>query len=239
MPFAVLPAIDVTGGVLGRYTSEGPRPVPGSEPDPVAAAARFVAAGARSLHVVDMDLAFGAPAPDATAVRAIVGLPSAPSVQASGGIRTADQVATFLRAGAARVVLGSGALADERVTAAALAAAGGRAIVGIELDDGRIRSRGADPVDLDLMTTLGWLTALAVPAFLVTAVTRVGGLAGPDVDAIRRVARAGVPVLAAGGIASLEDLRAARDAGAVGAVVGRAALEGRLDLAEALAWAAA
>lgn len=238
MPFAVIPAIDVTEGVLGRYTPEGPRPVPGSDPDPVAAAARSVAAGATWLHVVDMDLAFGAPVPDTAAVRAIAALEPGPSIQASGGIRTPAEVEGFLRAGAARVVLGSGALADEVGATSALSAAGGRAIVGIELDEGRIRSRGADPVDLDLMTTLGWLTALPVPAFLVTAVARVGALSGPDVDAIRRVARAGVPVLAAGGIASLEDLRAARAAGAVGAVVGRAALDGRLDLAEAFAWAA-
>src|SRR5262245_17178827 len=191
MPFAVLPAIDVTGGVLGRYTAEGPRPVTGSDPDPVAAAARAVAAGARWLHVVDMDLAFGAREPDTAVVHAVAALEPGASVQASGGIRTAEQVDAFLRAGAARVVLGSGALGDEDAATAALAAAGGRAIVGIELDDGRIRSRGADPVDRDLMPTLGWLAALAVPAFLVTAVARVGELTGPDVDAIRRVARTG------------------------------------------------
>ena len=136
-------------------------------------------------------------------------------------------------------MLGSGALADAARPADALDAAGGRAIVGIEVDGGRIRSRGADPVDLDLMTTWGGSARSPVPGFLVTAVARVGGMAGPDTEVIRRVARSGVPVLAAGGIASLEHLRAARTAGAVGAVVGRAALEGRLDLEEAFAWAAA
>jgi phosphoribosylformimino-5-aminoimidazole carboxamide ribotide isomerase len=89
------------------------------------------------------------------------------------------------------------------------------------------------------MTTVGWLAAAGVPAFLVTATGRVGGLDGPDLRLVRRVARAGRPTLAAGGIRSLEDLRALRDAGAAGAVVGRAALEGRLDLAETLAWAVA
>ncbi|HYJ60863.1 MAG TPA: HisA/HisF-related TIM barrel protein [Actinomycetota bacterium] len=239
MAFAVIPAIDVTHGVLGRYTPDGPLPVGGSGGDPVAAAARCVAAGARWIHVVDMDLAFGAAAPDTDPVRAIAGSPEAPAVQASGGIRTAAQVGAFLTAGAARIVLGSGALVDAGAARDALEAAGGRAIVGIEVDGGRIRSRGADPIDLDLMTTVGWLSALPVPGFLVTAVARVGGMAGPDTEVIRRVARSGIPVLAAGGIASLEHLRAARTAGAVGAVVGRAALEGRLDLGEAFAWAAA
>ena len=85
------------------------------------------------------------------------------------------------------------------------------------------------------METLGWLVAGDARAFLVTAVDRVSGLDGPDVGSVRRVARAGLPVLAAGGIASVEHLRAVRAAGAAGAVLGRAALEGSLDLAAAFA----
>jgi phosphoribosylformimino-5-aminoimidazole carboxamide ribonucleotide (ProFAR) isomerase len=81
--------------------------------------------------------------------------------------------------------------------------------------------------------TLGWLVAADAPAFLVTAVARVGSSIGPDVGAVRRVVRAGRPVLAAGGVRSIGDLRDLRAAGASGAVVGRAALEGTLDLAEA------
>jgi phosphoribosylformimino-5-aminoimidazole carboxamide ribonucleotide (ProFAR) isomerase len=103
---------------------------------------------------------------------------------------------------------------------------------------GRIRSRGADPVDLDLMQTLGWLRGAGAGAFLVTAVARVGTGTGPDVELIRRVARRGVTTIAAGGVTSLDDLRALRASGAVGAVVGRAAVEGRLDLPAAFAWAA-
>jgi phosphoribosylformimino-5-aminoimidazole carboxamide ribotide isomerase len=89
------------------------------------------------------------------------------------------------------------------------------------------------------MGTLGWLALTpGVTSLLVTTVTRVGGLAGPDLDLVRRVMRRGFPVLAAGGIASIDDLQAVRDAGAAGAVVGRAALEGALELEAALAWAA-
>jgi phosphoribosylformimino-5-aminoimidazole carboxamide ribonucleotide (ProFAR) isomerase len=86
---------------------------------------------------------------------------------------------------------------------------------------------------------VGWLAGAGAPAFLVTATRRAGGLEGPDVEVVRRVARAGRPTLAAGGIRSIDDLRALREAGAAGAVVGRAALEGRLDLDAALAWAEA
>lgn len=238
MAFSVIPAIDVTGGRLGAFTPEGPRLLDPTHPGPVEAAARFVAAGARWVHVVDMDLAFGAVAPDTSVVASIAALDQAPSIQASGQLRTVSQVSAFLAAGAARVVVGSAVLGDEEAAAAAIAAAGGRAIVGLDVDEGRIRSRGAEPVDLDLMLTAGWLRGLGVPGFIVTAVARVGTSVGPDVTVIRRVARAGLPVIAAGGIATIADLRAARDAGAVGAVVGRAALDGTLDLAEALAWAA-
>ena len=104
MPFSVIPAIDVTGGRLGAFTPEGPRPLATSEPDPVVAAARFTDQGARWIHVVDMDLAFGTAEPDTGAVAAIAGLASAPSVQASGQLRRADHVRRFLGAGAARVV---------------------------------------------------------------------------------------------------------------------------------------
>ena len=85
------------------------------------------------------------------------------------------------------------------------------------------------------METLGWVVAAGASAILVTSVGRVGERAGPDLDLVRRVVRAGRPVFAAGGIASLEDLRALRAAGADGAIVGTAVLEGSLDLAAAIA----
>jgi len=120
--------------------------------------------------------------------------------------------------------------------------AGAAVVVGLEVEDGRIRARGAggnEADGLDLMSTVGWLKAAGAPAFLVTSIDRVGGLAGPDVDLVRRVARAGRPTYAAGGIRSLEDLRHLRDVGVAGAVVGTAALEGRFDVARAFAWAEA
>jgi len=113
----------------------------------------------------------------------------------------------------------------------------GEIVIGIEVADGRIRARAAD-VDLELASTLGWLSAAGAEALLVTAVDRVATIAGPDTALVRRVARAGLPFVAAGGIRSLADLEAVRAAGASGAVVGRSALEGSLDLAAALAWSA-
>jgi phosphoribosylformimino-5-aminoimidazole carboxamide ribonucleotide (ProFAR) isomerase len=232
--FEVLPALDVAGGRLVHLTPEGRIPIDAFGGDPFAAAVAMVEAGATWLHVVDMDLAFHGEARNLEIVTAIASLRA--HVQAAGGVRSEEDARALRSAGAARVVLGSAALADEELTRTLLASEGRSLVVGIEVgDDGRIRSRGRDPVDLPLMETLGWVAAAGAPAFLVTAVARVGSTIGPDVEAVRRVVRAGRPVLAAGGIRNLEDLRALRAAGAAGAVVGRAALEGNLDLDAAFA----
>lgn len=239
MPFTLLPAIDVTEGRLGVYSTEGPLPIEAFGGDPLAAAAAFSAVGATWLHVVDMDLAFTGEVRNADVIAAIAAAHPQVRLQVSGGAATTGSVDALLAAGASRVVLGSAVLDDPDATGRLLARADGRGVVGVEIVGGRIHPRGSDGIDLDLMSTLGWLALTpGVTGLLVTTVTRVGGLGGPDLDVVRRVMRRGFPVLAAGGVASLEDLAALRDAGAVGAVVGRAALEGTLDLEAALAWAA-
>jgi len=231
--FEVIPAIDVSEGHLATFTPAGPRPVESFGGSPLAAAEAAVAAGARWLHVVDMDLAFRGDARNLDVVAAIASLPVA--VQAAGGVRDADEARAFFEAGATRVVLGSAALANEPRATALLSAEGPRLVIGIEADEGRIRSRGHDPVDLPLVETLGWLVAAGASSLLVTSVARVGGRGGPDVELVKRVARAGRPVLAAGGIVSVADLHDLRAAGAAGAVIGSAALDGSLDLAAAFA----
>jgi phosphoribosylformimino-5-aminoimidazole carboxamide ribotide isomerase len=236
--FSVLPAIDLTRGGLGVLTPDGPTRLDAYGGDPLAAAEAFRDAGARWLHVVDMDRAFTGEARDIGAIRAIAQLEGV-RIQASGGVRTAAHIDELRDAGAARVVLSSAALADAAAVEEILArAVPDELVVGIEVTEGRIRSRGADTVDLDLMPTLGWLRGSGAGAFLVTAVARVGTGTGPDVELVRRVARRGSATIAAGGIASLDDLRALRESGAVGAVIGRAAVEATLDLSAAFAWAA-
>ncbi|MGZ8629669.1 MAG: 1-(5-phosphoribosyl)-5-[(5-phosphoribosylamino)methylideneamino]imidazole-4-carboxamide isomerase [Actinomycetota bacterium] len=233
MRFEVIPAIDLAAGRLALYTTRGPEPVEAFGGDPVAAARAYVAAGVRWLHVVDMDLAFQGEARNHGVLRAIgaIGV----SVQASGGIRAESDVQAALDAGARRVVLGSGALRHESSALETIGRFADDLVVGIEVEEGRIRSRGVDPVDLPLAETLGWLVAGGARAVLVTAVSRVGTLEGPDVSVVKRVMRAGRPVVAAGGVTTIDDLRALRRVGADGAVVGRAAMEGGLDLTAALA----
>jgi phosphoribosylformimino-5-aminoimidazole carboxamide ribonucleotide (ProFAR) isomerase len=231
--FEVIPAIDVSDGVLSAFTPTGPRALEAYDGNPLVAAEAAVAAGARWLHVVDMDLAFRGEARNVEIVAAIASLPVA--VQAAGGVRTADQVGVLFEAGATRVVLGSAALADEDRATTLLSAEGSRLVVGIEVDEERIRSRGPDAADLPLMETLGWVVGAGASALLVTSIARVGERTGPDLELVGRVARAGRPLFAAGGVASVADLHDLRAAGAVGAVVGRAAIEGSLDLSAAFA----
>ena len=226
--FEVIPAIDLSGGRLARLTSRGPVPVDAFGGDAVAAAEFFVGVGVPRLHVVDMDLAVGGRARNLELIRAIVGL-GAP-VQASGGASTGAELELLLGTGADRAVLSSAALVERAQVDGLAERLGGRLVIGLETDADRIRSRGRRSVDLPLDETLAWLARTAAERFVVTGLLRVGSLAGPDLDGLRSVAALGRPTLVAGGIAAPADVRALRTAGAAGAIVGRAALEGSIDL---------
>ncbi len=233
MGFDVLFSIDVAGGRLARLSGSGVEFVEAFGGDPVTAARSFVEAGARWIHVVDVDLALTGEPRNIGVLERIALLDV--RVQATGGIATMETAEAALEVGAERVVLGSAALADRATVSRLAGEMGERLVVGLEVDGDRIRPRGARGVELPLAETLDWLSTTAAARYVVTAVTRVGGLGGPDLAAIGAVCALGRPVLAAGGIASIEDLRSVADAGAAGAIVGRAALEGTLDLVAALA----
>jgi phosphoribosylformimino-5-aminoimidazole carboxamide ribonucleotide (ProFAR) isomerase len=233
VPFETIPAIDIAGGRLVRLNGGMPTPVDAFGGDPLAAARAFVEAGARWLHVVDVDLAFDGVARNRAVLTAIAQLGA--RVQASGGVQTEAQIRAALDAGADRVVLGSGALAEPAVVSGLVSQHADRMVVGIELQHGRIRSRGGTPVDLGLEETLSWLERTDVVRFLVTSVGRTGRLGGLDLAASRSIASLDRPWIVAGGIASIDDLRDVADAGAEGAVVGSAVLEGAIDLRAALA----
>lgn len=233
MSFEVIPAIDVAGGRLVRMSGGGTVPVQSHGGDPVAAAAAFVEAGARRLHVVDIDLTMSGRQANLESLRRIaaIGVP----VQASGGVTKEAEARALLSAGADRVVLGSGALVSRDATEGLVAAFGERLCLGIEATGPTIRPRGGGP-ELPLWETLVWLTEIDVRRYVFIDVGRAGELAGPDLDGIWALAtHTEKPVIASGGIRSIEDLTAvARLGGGVeGAIVGRALYEG-LDLAEAL-----
>ena len=233
MAFEVIPALDVAGGRLVRVSGGVSTPVERFGGDPVAAGNAFVQAGASRLHVVDVDLATEGRPGNLDILRAVaaLGVP----VQASGGVSSGGQVEDLLTAGAERVVLGSAALADRRLAEELIATYEDRLCVGIEADGPAIRPRGSGE-ELPLWDTLVWLAELDVRRYLFTEVRRVGELTGPDLDGIWALAtHTERPVLAAGGIRSVDDLRAVAGLGGAveGAVVGRALHEG-LDVREAI-----
>ena len=195
---------------------------------------RFAAEGASWLHVVDLDGAFsGRPTPGLVESVAAAGVP----VQVGGGLRDVDAIQAALDAGAARR-----SSERQRSTTSGRSAErfGDELVVAVDARDGRV-------------VTDGWVTetgrhaararAGAAPTpgsarLLVTSTRRDGSLAGPDAELLADVLEAGVPVLAAGGIASLDDLGTLRDLGCEGAVVGSALWTGRFGLAEAIAYCA-
>jgi len=225
----ILPAIDVLEGRCVRL-SEGRREAVTIEGgDPEAAAQRFVAEGARWLHVVDLDGAFsGRPTPGLVEAIAAAGVP----VQVGGGLRDAEAIQAALDAGAARAIVGTAALTDVE----ALAERFGESLVAaVDAKDGRVVAEGwVAETDVSAGDFARRCAVAGVRRLLVTSTRRDGSLAGPDTELLAEVLAAGLPVLAAGGIASLDDLATLRDLGCEGAVVGSALWLGRFTLADAL-----
>jgi len=223
----VIPAIDLLGRVAVRL-EQGDYDRVTTYGEPIELAARFAAAGARWIHVVDLDGArAGLIRP--VVVTALVHASSPASVQASGGVRSVADAESLVRAGARRVVVGTAAW---KLLAELVASLGERLVVALDVRDGVVHTRGWTESGLELDEALARCVAGGVPRLLCTAIDRDGTLEGPDVGLVSRVVdRSGLPVLSAGGIRSQADLDELADAGAEGAVVGRALLDGRIQLA--------
>ncbi len=232
MGFDVIPAVDVFDGVLARFSGGAHLPVEEFGGDPMTAARSFAEAGATWVHVVDMNLAFqGVPA-NADVVTRVSEL--GVKVQASGGVTSHVDIERMLDAGAERVVLGSAALENRLPVEMLVAELGERLAIGLEVDGPRVVPRGRAPLEISIGGTISWLVEIGATRFIRTSVARVGGLSGPNLDGIAELVATGRPVVAAGGIASLEHLREVAAAGAEGAVVGRSVYEGGIDLAAAI-----
>jgi phosphoribosylformimino-5-aminoimidazole carboxamide ribotide isomerase len=231
--FEVIPAVDVLEGRAVRLAQGRREAVTIEGGDPVELARRFAAEGATRLHLVDLDGAFaGRPSPDLVAsIAAAVDLP----LQVGGGYRSLDAVRQAIDAGADRVMVGTAALSPTFLAEAA-SALGEHLVVAVDARDGRVAVEGwgelSDITPGDLVTRCA---EARVRRVLVTSAVRDGSLAGPDVELLTEVLAAGLPVLAAGGIAGVTDLLTLRDLGCEGAVCGTALLAGRFDLPEARA----
>ena len=230
--FTVYPAIDVLDGRVvrleqgerGRVTVEGG--------DPLEAASRFCDAGATWLHLVDLDGAFSwAPSLELLADVAAIGVP----VQVGGGYRDLRAVRAALDAGAARVLVGTAAL-DPAFLSTAASRFGPQLAVAVDVRDGLVAVEGWTRASSVSAVELAAVCREAgIQRLLVTSTRRDGTLAGPDLALLEVVLSASrLPVIAAGGISSLDDLSAVRELGCEGAVVGSAIWRGRFTLAEAV-----
>lgn len=229
----LFPAIDLKNGQCVRLEQGDMARATVFNLDPAAQAKTFETQGFEYLHVVDLDGAFsGAPSTGLLERLVRVGVP----VQVGGGYRTLPAIETAVATGADRVMVGTAAL-DASFLAAAIARVGAeRLVVAIDARAGRVAVDGwARMTEVTPALLARQAADSGVARFLVTSASRDGSLEGPDLSLLVEVIEAGVPVLAAGGVSSVEDLRHLREIGCEGAIAGSALLAGRFTIAEAIA----
>ena len=220
----IIPAIDLKDGACVRLRQGRMDEATVFGNDPLAMATRWVEEGARRLHLVDLNGAFAGEPVNAAAVRAITrAFPELP-VQIGGGIRTFETAEAYLDAGLARVILGSVAVEDPALLERLATAHPGRIVLGLDARDGRVATRGwIDTSPLLAVDVARRHADLPLAAIVYTDIATDGTLAGPNVAALEEMlAAATAPVIASGGIATLDDIRRVAAIGCAGCIVGRA-----------------
>jgi phosphoribosylformimino-5-aminoimidazole carboxamide ribotide isomerase len=207
--------------------------------DPAAQAQNFAAQGFEYLHVVDLDGAFAGRPMNAHAVEAMLKAVSIP-VQLGGGIRDLDTAEAWLAKGIARVIIGTAAVRDPELVRAAAKKFPGRVAVGLDARDGKVAVEGwAETSEVSALEIAQRFEDAGVAAIIFTDIARDGLLKGLNLDATIALAeRISIPVIASGGLASIEDVKALlapRAKKLAGAIAGRALYDGRIDPAEVLA----
>ena len=238
----LIPAIDIKDGKCVRLRQGRMDQVTVFDDDPRAAARRWVDAGARRLHLVDLDGAVEGAPRNAEVIRALVSELPDVDVQVGGGIRDDDAIEGYLATGARYVILGTRAVTTPGFVADACVEFPGHIIVALDARDGRAAVDGWSKLTRFQVDDLARRAEeCGVEAIIHTDIGRDGMLEGVNVEATERLAReVNVPVFASGGVRDLDDVRAlgaAAEAGIAGAIVGRALYEGTLDFAAAAALA--
>lgn len=234
------PAIDLKGGQVVRLRRGDMAQATVYSSEPAAQARRFAAAGFPWIHVVDLDGAFAGRPANAAAVEAILAAVPGLPVQLGGGIRSMATVEAWLSRGVARVILGSAAVKDPEFARAACRAFPGRVALGMDARGGLVATEGwAETSTLPALDLAKAFEDAGAAAIIYTDIDRDGMLGGVNLEATLALARAvAVPVIASGGVASLDDLAALAAVtaeGIEGAIIGRALYDGRIDPAKALA----
>ncbi len=232
----LLPAVDVADGKAVRLT-QGEAGTETNYGSPVDAALDWIEQGAEWIHLVDLDAAFGR-GNNAALLRKVVKQSKHVKIELSGGIRDDASLEAALELGATRVNLGTAALENPEWTRAAIARFGEQIAVGLDVRGETLAARGWTKDGGNLWEVLDRLEDAGCPRYVVTDVTKDGTLRGPNVDLLRQVCeRTDRPVVASGGVSSLDDIAALRElvaAGVEGAIVGKALYAGAFTLPAAL-----
>lgn len=234
----IIPAIDLKDGQCVRLRQGLMDDSTVFSDDPVAMAARWVEAGCRRLHLVDLNGAFAGEPVNGGVVTAITkAFPELP-VQIGGGIRDLETIEYYIRAGVSYVIIGTKAVKEPEFVAQACAAFPGKIIVGLDARDGFVATDGwAEVSQIQAADLARRFDADGVSAIVYTDIARDGMMQGVNVEATVAMAEASsIPVIASGGITNLDDIRALNAVaatGIVGAITGRAIYEGTLDVSEA------
>jgi len=234
----IIPAIDLKDGQCVRLRQGLMDDSTVFSDDPVATAARWVDAGCRRLHLVDLNGAFAGEPVNAAVVKSIAAAYPRLPIQIGGGIRTLETIEHYIEAGVSYVIIGTKAVKEPEFVAQACAAFPGRVIVGLDAKDGLVATDGWAEVSAVRATDLARrFESDGVSAIVYTDIARDGMMQGVNVQATVTMAQASsIPVIASGGITNMEDIRAllaVAHTGITGAITGRAIYEGTLDVADA------
>jgi 1-(5-phosphoribosyl)-5-[(5-phosphoribosylamino)methylideneamino] imidazole-4-carboxamide isomerase/N-(5'phosphoribosyl)anthranilate isomerase len=232
----LLPAVDVADGKAVRLT-QGEAGSETDYGDPVEAAMQWIDAGAEWIHLVDLDAAFGR-GNNRDVIRSVVNAASSVKIELSGGIRDDASLEAALEAGATRVNLGTAALENPDWTSRVIARHGDKIAVGLDVRGTTLAARGWTQEGGDLFEVLARLEDDGCARYVLTDVTKDGTLKGPNIQLLKLVmAKTSKPVVASGGISSLDDirdLRALAPIGLEGAILGKALYAGKFSLEDAL-----
>ena len=231
----IFPAIDLYGGQAVRLYKGDYDQMTVYDPEPLNTVRKFEAAGARHLHLVDLE---GAKTGQTTNLPTIEKLAANTGlfIEVGGGIRNMDTVRRYLEAGASRVILGTAAVTDPDFLAAAVAAYGDKIAVGADLKDGKVAIKGWLETSQE-----GWeaffdkMQALGVSTIICTDISKDGAMQGTNRELYKLLAQKyTMNIIASGGVSSLEDIQALKAAGVHGAIIGKAYYTGAIDLAQAV-----
>ncbi|MCG6936602.1 MAG: 1-(5-phosphoribosyl)-5-[(5-phosphoribosylamino)methylideneamino]imidazole-4-carboxamide isomerase [Gammaproteobacteria bacterium] len=237
----LIPAIDLKNGQCVRLRQGDMEDSTVFSDDPVAIAGRWVEAGARRLHIVDLDGAFAGKPKNAEVIREIASSYPDLTIQLGGGIRDEDTIAAYLDAGVNYLIIGTQAVKEPHFVEEMCAEFPTHIIVGLDAKDGKVAIDGWSKLSKhDVIDMARRFENDGVEAIVYTDISRDGMMQGINVEATVKMARAiNIPVIASGGITTMDDIKAlsaVADEGIMGAITGRAIYEGTIDLAEAQAW---